>query len=191
MMNPAGEPLDPSIVRNVIEKGITLLERKCIRLNGRDTNWRALFSEQLEDITRAGSPAEFESRVNALIARGGLSHVAFFHQSAQRAPARYSINATFCAFDTPQGSRWLFEDVHEGGPAYVAGVRAGDILLSANGRQIQPPELPTFALGTDAQLTIESADGQPRQIQVVLPKAEPGKRRRSRQWRSPRASQHE
>jgi len=175
MMNPAAEPLEPSVVRNVIEKGIGLLERKCIRLNGRDPNWRTLFSEQLEDITRAGSPAEFESRVNALMAGGGLSHVAFFHQSAQRAPARYSINATFCAFDTPHGSRWLFEDVHEGGPAHMAGIRAGDILLSVNGRQIQPPELPTFALGTDAQVTIESADGQARQVQVVLPKAEPGK----------------
>ena len=174
-MNPAAAPLDASSIRNVIEKSIRFLERKCIRLNGRDPNWRALFSEQLEDITRTGSPAEFEARINALMARGGLSHVAFFHQSAQRAPARYAINATFCPIETSQGNRWLFEDVHEGGPAYVAGIRAGDILLSANGRQIQPPELPTFALGTDAQLTIESADAQPRQVQVVLPKAEPGK----------------
>lgn len=175
MMNAAAEPLDPSVVRDVIEKGIGLLERRCIRLNGRDPNWRKLFDEQLEDITRAGSPEEFESRVNALMAGGGLSHVAFFHQSAQRAPARYSINATFCAFDTRHGSRWLFEDVHEGGPAHVAGVRAGDILLSVNDRQIEPPELPTFALGTDAQVTIESTDGQTRQVLVVLPKAEPGK----------------
>lgn len=175
MTNPAAAPLDASIIRNVIEKSIGFLERKCIRLNGRDPNWRALFSEQLEDIIRAGSPAEFESRVNAAIARGGLSHVAFFHDSAQHAPARYAINATFCPFDTPHGRRWLFEDVHDGGPAHVAGIRAGDILLSADGREIQPPELPTFALGTDAQLTIESADAQPRQVQVVLPKAEPGK----------------
>ena len=79
---------------------------------------------------------EFESRVNALMAQGGLSHVAFFHQSAQRAPARYAINATFCPIETSQGKRWLFEDVHEGGPAHVAGIRAGDMLLSANGRQI-------------------------------------------------------
>lgn len=175
MINPAGESLDPLIARSVIEKGIGLLERKCIRLNGRDPNWRALFSEQLENITRAASPVEFESRVNALIARGGLSHVAFFHQSAQRSPARYAINATFCPIETSQGKRWAFEDVHEGGPAYVAGIRAGDILLSANGRQIQPPELPTFALGTDAELTIERADGVSQQIQIVLPKAESGK----------------
>jgi hypothetical protein len=34
--------------------------------------------------------------------------------------------------------------------------------------------LPTFALGTDAELTIESGDGSPKQVHVVLPKAEPG-----------------
>jgi len=121
-------------------------------------NWRAVFDEQIEDILHAGSPSEFESRMNAVIARGGLSHVAFFHQSGQRAPARYAINATFCAFDTPEGPRWLFEDVHEGGPAHAAGIRRGDVLLNVNGRSISPPELPTFALGTDARVTIESPD---------------------------------
>ena len=35
--------------------------------------------------------------------------------------------------------------------------------------------MPTFGLGTDAELTIERADGSSRQVQVVLPKAEPGK----------------
>src|SRR4030095_4756186 len=152
-MTSGANQVDSTLARSVIEKGISLLERKCIRLNGRDPNWRALFSEELENLERVTPPAEFETRVNAVIARGGLSHVAFFHESAQRAPARYAINATFCAIDTPQGKRWLFEDVHEGGPADGAGIRAGDVLLSANGRDVYPPELATFALGSDAEVT--------------------------------------
>jgi hypothetical protein len=127
-MTLSSDQIDSTVIRSVIEKGIGLLERKCIRLNGREPNWRALLSEELENLTHASSAAEFETRVNAVIARGGLSHVAFFHESAQRAPARYAINATFCAIETPQGKRWLFEDVHEGGPAHVAGIRAGDVL---------------------------------------------------------------
>lgn len=175
-MNPDNKEFTPATIRSVVEKSVGLLERRCIRLNGRDSNWRALFDEQISDIVDASSPAEFESRMNAVIARGGLSHVAFFHQSGQRAPARYAINATFCAVDTPDGPRWLFQDVHDGGPAHAAGIRPGDLLLSVNGRSIAPPELPTFALGTDAHVTIESADGGARDVTVVLPKADPGKR---------------
>jgi C-terminal processing protease CtpA/Prc len=45
-----------------------------------------------------------------------------------------------------------------------------------NDRSIAPPELPTFALGTDAQVAIESVDSGAREVTVVLPKADPGKR---------------
>jgi carboxyl-terminal processing protease len=175
-MNPDDRAFSPATMRSVVEKSVGLLERRCIRLNGRDSNWRVLFDEQIGEIVHASSPAEFESRMNAVIARGGLSHVAFFHQSAQRAPARYAINATFCPFDTVDGPRWLFQDVHDGGPAHAAGIRPGDLLLRVNGRSIAPPELPTFALGNDAQVTIEGADGAARDVTVVLPKADPGKR---------------
>ena len=174
-MRSDDKPFGPATIRTVIDKSVALLERRCIRLKGRDPNWRALFNEHLDEIMQANSPAEFESRMSAVIGRGGLSHVAFFHQSAQRAPARYAINATFCAFDTPEGPRWLFEDVHNGGPAYAAGIRPGDLLLRANGRTITPPELPTFALGTDAQVTIERVNGGAREVTIVLRKADPGK----------------
>src|SRR6266851_4720545 len=148
--------LSESMIRDVVDKSVRLMETKCIRLNGSETNWRALFSERLNEITRCESSTDFEVRVNSVLARGGLSHVAFFHDSAQRAPARYAINATFCAVDTPDGSRWMFEDVHEGGPAYAAGVRPGDILLDVDGETIQPPKLATFGLGTDPLLAIRS-----------------------------------
>ncbi|MGH9163063.1 MAG: S41 family peptidase [Vicinamibacteraceae bacterium] len=174
-MNAIADQLDPSIARDVIERSVGLLERHCIRLNGRDPHWPALFAEGLEDIAQAGSPLEFEKRVNAVILRGGLSHVAFFHEGAQRAPARYAINATFCPVETEQGSRWMFQDVHEGGPAHAAGMRPGDVLLAVNGTQTRPPEPPTFALGTDADVTVESTGDGARQVTVVLPKPEPGK----------------
>jgi carboxyl-terminal processing protease len=167
---------DPSTLRRVVQKSIGLLERHCIRLNGRDPNWRELFASEIDEIVQSTSPAAFESKMNSVIARGGLSHVAFFHQSAQRAPARYAINATFCTFGTPDGPRWLFQDVHDGGPAHGAGIRPGDLLLRVNDQAIAPPDLPTFALGTDAKVTIESVDRRPRDVTVVLPKADPRKR---------------
>ena len=174
-MSATTESIDSSVARAVIDKSIELLERKCIRLNGREPNWRQLLSEQVARSNGPTSPAEFEKRVNDAIVCGGLSHVAFFHQSAQRAPARYAINATFCTSETRHGERWIFQDVHEGGPAHAAGIRPGNALLSVNGRDTQPPELPTFALGTDVEVSIDDGKGAPRAIQIVLPKAEPGK----------------
>ena len=175
-MNPDATEFNPATIRSVVDKSVGLLESRCIRLNGQGSRWRALFDEHLEELVHVNSPAEFESRMNAVVGRGGLSHVAFFHQSAQRAPARYAINATFFAFDSPGGPKWLFQDVHEGGPAHAAGIRPGDLLLRVNGRSVAPPELPTFALGTDAQVTLESADDAARDVTVVLPKADPRKK---------------
>ena len=40
--------------------------------------------------------ADFETKMNAVIARGGLSHVAFFHQSGLQAPARYARSSATC-----------------------------------------------------------------------------------------------
>ena len=49
-----------------------------------------------------------------------------------RAPrgGRVALAATFTKADTPDGQRWVFQDVHPGGVAAAAGMRPGDVLLS-------------------------------------------------------------
>ena len=162
--------LTESSNRAVVERSIRLLETKCVRLNGARPNWRGLFSEHLDDLVRSETEARFEATFNAVLARGRLSHAAFFHESAQHAPARYAINATFCASDTPEGRRWVFEDVHEGGPAHTADVHPGDVLLAVNNEAIEPPHPPTFGLGTDPQVTIRRGTDV-LVLRLVLPKA--------------------
>ena len=73
------------------------------------------------------------------------------------------------------GRRWVFQDVHDGGPSHAAGIRPSDVLLEANGEAISPPNLPTFARGTDQLLRIRSAAGDIRDVRIALPTAEPGK----------------
>ncbi len=110
--------------------------------------------------------------MNRVLAQGRLSHVAFFHSSGSSAPARYAINATFGPADIDgTGERWMFQDVHPGGPAECAGVRPGDLLLEVNGKPFSPPILPTFSLGQDADILVSRADGSTASINVVLPKA--------------------
>ncbi len=158
-------------LRALASKMVHLLETKCIRLDGHDPEWRRLFDEAAGRIESCRTATAFEEQVNAVLVRGGLSHVAFFHQSARRAPARYAINATFASVQpTSDTSRWMFQDVHEGGPADRAGIKPGDILVDVNGESVRPPVLPTFALGEDAAVTIQSGSDEPRPVRVLLPK---------------------
>lgn len=173
-MANVASPVEEPVIREVIEKSVDLLETRCICLDGQAPDWRALFAAGREQMASSISATEFEERVNEVLSRAGLSHVAFFHDSAQRAPARYAINATFSAVETPDGDRWMFQDVHDGGPAHAAGLRPGDVLHRVNGESIRPPALPTFALGSDHLVAVER-DGQPvREVRVDLPKAKAG-----------------
>lgn len=166
--------LDAATINQLIAKIVHLMETKCVRLNGSRPDWQALFTAELDHIKESESTLEFQARVSNVLARGGLSHVAFFHESAQRAPARYAINATFMS-DGEARPRWVFQDVHDGGPAHVAGLRPGHVLLEVDGKPIQPPTLPTFSLGADSFLTIEDEHSETRKVRVVLPKADPRK----------------
>ena len=158
-------------VRAMTTKMVQLLETKCIRLAGHEPAWRGLFKEAADRVEGCRTAGALEEQVNLVLARGGLSHVAFFHQSAKRAPARYAINATFTSIRCDgEAPRWMFQDVHEGGPADRAGIKSGDTLVDVNGDVIRPPLLPTFALGEDAEVTVQSGAEGPRRLKVVLPR---------------------
>jgi S1-C subfamily serine protease len=54
-------------------------------------------------------------------------------------PARHAINATLQRIEANGNERWMFQDVHQGGPAFAAGIRPGDLLLECGGREVRPP----------------------------------------------------
>src|SRR5437588_2316301 len=51
-----------------------------------------------------------------------------------------------------------FQDVHEGGPAHVAGLRPGDILLQVRDRELRAPEPPIFPVGEESQYAVQKPD---------------------------------
>ena len=164
--------LEPSTIRAIVKKSVDLLESKCIRLGDVAPDWRGLFAANEASLARSSSRTAFEAEMNRVLLLGRLSHVAFFHGSGSSAPARYAINATFCPADLGgAGERWMFQDVHPGGPAERAGIRPGDILLEVNGKPFMPPGLPIFTLGQDADILVSRGDGSTASISIVLPKA--------------------
>ncbi|MGA7258915.1 MAG: S41 family peptidase, partial [Terracidiphilus sp.] len=91
-----------------------------------------------------------------------------FHSSARRASSRAALSASYLADDTPYGKRWIFQNVHSGGAADLAGIQPGNILLRVDGREIVPPEHPVFGMGTQTVIDFVTNDDQEKTASVDI-----------------------
>ena len=117
-------------------------------------------------IESAATADEFEKAMSDFLAELHTSHVGFFHSSARRASSRAALSAAYLADETPYGKRWIFQDVHSGGAASIAGIEPGDFLLTVDGREMTPPEHPVFAMGKQTELEFVGRDDQRRTVTV-------------------------
>jgi len=81
-------------------------------MNGVD--WEQIADSHRTRILDAETREEFEAQMNEMIRELRVSHSGFFSGSSLRASAKIAIGATFFA----EGNRWIFQDVHAGGPAH-------------------------------------------------------------------------
>ena len=152
--------LDAKTRQKIYARVCELVERKHFDLGMNGANWQELSENRKEQILRSGTDEEFEKRIQELLNELKTSHTGFRHSKSRNIPGRHAIAATFmrCNFDGDQ--RWMFQDVHEGGPAHIAGLRPGDILLQVRNRELKPPEPPIFPLGDDSQYVVQKPDGK-------------------------------
>jgi len=143
----------------VIDRLIQTVETKFYdpKLNGVDIRGRLEASKA--DIIRKANPEEFETAVNEVLKELRTSHVGFFHEGKPRVSGRMAISATLAKGNTKEGERWVFQDVHPGGPAALAGIVPGDVLLKVDDGELRPPEAPTFPLGLPRHLSVLRSDG--------------------------------
>ncbi len=134
--------------------------------------WQGAIETNRAAIEGAPTQDAFEQAVTALLQTLKTSHLGFFHGTARRASSRAALSATYLADETPYSSRWIFQDVHEGGAAAIGGIRPGDILLSVDEKDIIPPEHPVFPMGATSTLSIVGSGGAKRttQVNVAAPK---------------------
>lgn len=152
--------------RSVFNKTIELIDTK---LMGATVDVRQL-REQHEAAVVGGSDAEgFEQSMDALLRSLGVSHTGLFHESRPRATGRIAMAATLSRFDGPDGPRWIFQDVHPGGVASIAGVETGDVLLTVNGQELVPPAAIPFRLGQQYSLRVRKRDGAAKQTTLTIP----------------------
>jgi carboxyl-terminal processing protease len=133
------------------------------KLNG---DWQAAVERHRPIIEGASTSDAFEQAMSDLLKELHTSHLGFFHGSARRASSRAALSATYLADETPYGNRWVFQDVHTGGSASIAGIEPGDILLSVDGRESIPPEHPVFVMGKTTNMEIVDRHELRRSISV-------------------------
>src|SRR5689334_3373317 len=137
------------------------------RLKGLD--WKSEVEKMRYEIVSASDPAEFEKSMNALLKTLATSHTGFFHDSVRRATAKMALSATFFEYKNGGDPRWMFQDVHEGGPAELAGIRTRDVLLTVDGKEIRPPEPPMFPMGDRSRLVVRKASGSDETVEIAVP----------------------
>ena len=152
--------LDAQAKEKIYSRVCELVTRKHFDPGMNGANWEELSKARRDDILRSGTDEEFEKKIQDLLSELKTSHTGFRHFKSPNVPGRHAIAATFmrCNFDGDQ--RWMFQDVHEGGPAYAAGLRPGDILLQVRNRELKPPEPPIFPLDEESQYAVQKPDGK-------------------------------
>jgi C-terminal processing protease CtpA/Prc len=154
----------------ILENILAVLEKRFYAPEKLNADWLAAVQRQRATIESAPTADAFEQAVGDLLKELNSSHLGFFHQSARRASSRAALSATYLADETEYGKRWIFQDVHSGGAAAIAGIEPGNILLTVDGRDIVPPEHPVFAMGKQTIVEFIDNSGNRRTVTVDVAK---------------------
>jgi carboxyl-terminal processing protease len=144
--------------RKLLGKIDRLVATKFYDPNFKGHDWRSIVENHRAKILSAGERNEFEAAVNNMLRELGSSGLGLISAGTAITP-KNSISATFRAVETEYGNRWVFQDVHAGGPASVAGIRSGDVLIRIGDREVVPPRAPLFSMGQTHEVVVEKISG--------------------------------
>jgi C-terminal processing protease CtpA/Prc len=159
-------PLTESERRDVFQRVLTTIDRKFMRP---PVDLPALKARHEQAVVGSETPEAFEQALTNVLKDLGTSHTGCFHEGRPRVAGRVAIAATFAKAETPDGTRWVFQDVHPGGVAARAGVRSGDVLLTIDDQEMRPPDAVPFSLGQTYAFTVRRADGTTASATMAVP----------------------
>ena len=152
--------LDRQTREKIFSRVCDLVAQKHFDPHWDGVNWPELAKARKDEILQSATDENFEKQMQDLLNELKTSHTGFRHSKSPSLPARHVISATFMRYRLDGEERWMFQDVHEGGPAHAAGLRPGDILLQVRNRELSPPEPPIFPVGEGSQYAVQKPDGK-------------------------------
>jgi carboxyl-terminal processing protease len=164
------ESLNESNKRAIFAKIVQCIDTRYVSSNGVAPDTARLRAEHEHSVVTSTTVEEFEHLVNRALKDLGPGHVGFFHETSPRLGPRIATAATFATVSTSDGPRWMFQDVHAGGPAASAGIQPGDVLLQIDAKELIPPEPTVFSVDRSYTLTIRKSDGTTTQKILEIPR---------------------
>jgi len=150
----------------ILENVLATLQKRFYAPEKLNADWQAGVDRYRPIIESAETPDAFEQAMSDLLSELHTSHLGFFHSTARRASSRAALSANYLAEETPYGKRWIFQDVHAGGAAAIAGIEPGNILLRVDSREIVPPEHPVFPMGKQTTVEFVANSDQKKTVSV-------------------------
>ena len=112
----------------------------------------------------------FEAGVQEVLRDLRSSHTGFYHERPTRLFPQHTINATLGKLDRGAQPQWFFLDIFEDGPADLAGIQRGDVLIAVDGVEYAPPTMPPLKTGAEHVLSVSAPDGSAaRQVSIKVP----------------------
>ena len=156
-------------------KAILAAIRKCIlkrhfNVGGVDYDeWARRFDDRGACLL-TGNLDQFEEGIRGALSELRSSHTVFYHERTNRLLPQHSIGATIRAYEQGGEQRWHFQDVFEKGLAERVGIQRGDALLSVDGIEYVPPNMPPFHIDATHRLTVSDAQGgSQREVEIKIP----------------------
>lgn len=162
--------------KQVFDAVLRTIERKFVNPSKTNPDLGSLRDQFEHEVTSAVDAQTFEAAMNRMLQALGASHTGFFHESKPRAGGKIALAATFMKAETPDGARWVFQDVHPGGSADNANIVPGDVLLTIDGAEVTTAEPLAFQLGQEYTLGLRRTDGTATDVQITLPGSKEKKR---------------
>jgi len=119
--------LDSQTKEKIYSRVCQIVTRKHFDPGMNGANWEEPSKARQTEIPASSTAEEFKKTIQNLLTELKTSHTGFRHSKSPNIPGRHAVSATFMRCNFNGGQRWMFQDVHEGGPAHVAGLRPGDI----------------------------------------------------------------
>ncbi len=126
--------------RDIFTKIDNLVSTKFYDPTFKGHNWPSLVAAYQNRILSQTEPSAFEGAVNQMLRQLGTSGLGLL-SSQTRIKSNNAICATFADAETEYGRRWVFQDVHVGGPAANAGIEVGDVVTSVGDDEIYAPAI--------------------------------------------------